>query len=350
MTPSSISSPIDALEEQYRQHRTLSTADVTAASTADSVVVIPGEIIRNQVVTVVADDHDDDDDDCDKSTENLSNRNNLSGSYSNLYRGEKLDCGDAQNDDHQLFGLGARPNHSGDIDLIASAVGPEGTRENVYSNVPFTATDSNHIISPGTVVSQDDPSSHVYSNIASPTLTASSAVTASGGVEPSSANRQQLRLSQSPDFNFGDISAILHSPANNSSATERSENDHRGHAVSVVVTSPSAAAKSTAGGGRPVAADSVAHHISSTMMADDLDLDDPVTAASAFAMSPTKCKTTGSGAAASLVGENAAGHSIEMKNVIAQVSFTFIILGLEEKKCFICIYMFVALFYMVTIL
>lgn len=237
---------------------------------------------------------DDDADDDDENTENLSNRNNMSGSYSNLFRGDKLDDAD---DTSPLGGGGDVGLHAHVVSAMDSmdgiAVGAGDAigavhRENVYSNVPFGgASAADGIIDAAGAVTEStvsDPSLHVYSNIASPTSQTSGA----DAMSP----QKVAATSGQHDYSFGGLSSIL------------------------VTSDAGVGASGTSGTGLPSMAGSVAAHISSTMMADDLDLDDPVTAGSAFALAPKK----GKGAAD---GERHA--SMEMKNVIPQVGFEALI-------------------------
>lgn len=77
--------------------------------------------------------------------ENVSNRNNLSGSYSNLFR-------DMLEDDDSKLNNTEQSNHQKEV------------TENVYSNIP-TATAAGIIQQSGSNNTESDPNLHVYSNI-----------------------------------------------------------------------------------------------------------------------------------------------------------------------------------------
>lgn len=99
------------------------------------------------------DDNEVDDD----GMENLSNRNNLSGSYSNLFR-------DILDDDDSKLNSTEQKLHSKDL------------CENVYSNIPTTATTTTTTLVPSTVDNSEksDPNLHVYSNIVETTTAVAS--------------------------------------------------------------------------------------------------------------------------------------------------------------------------------
>lgn len=90
------------------------------------------------------DDNEADDD----GMENLSNRNNLSGSYSNLFR-------DMLEDDDSKLNSTEQKNHQKEVS------------ENVYSNIPTTTSPSGGINhqSCSDNSEKSDPNLHVYSNI-----------------------------------------------------------------------------------------------------------------------------------------------------------------------------------------
>lgn len=182
------------------------------------------------------DDHEVDDDD---GMENLSNRNNLSGSYSNLFR-------DMLEDDDSKLNSTEQKIHQKDLS------------ENVYSNVPTTssvpaaASDNSE---------KSDPNLHVYSNI-----------------------------------------------------------------VETTVASPEHINKST----RTSNVDATITDGTSTMISNDLDLDDPSLAVATFGMAKPKDSsklvnekvTTKSAKAdrSSLSKRTPKSSSMEMKNVIPQVA------------------------------
>lgn len=97
------------------------------------------------------DDNEVDDD----GMENLSNRNNLSGSYSNLFR-DMLDDDDSK------------------LNSTEQKIHPNDMSENVYSNIP-TATGSGviHQQNSSDNSEKSDPNLHVYSNIVETTAVAS---------------------------------------------------------------------------------------------------------------------------------------------------------------------------------
>lgn len=218
----------------------------------------------NKMQSSLNGDHDDDDD---ENIENLSNRNNLSGSYSNLFR-EKLD------DDDEI------PRAATDLQMLshlatdtvastASTLGGGGDGmlhgENVYSNIPHTSGGQMAVsmVDSG-IGDKSDPNLHVYSN-----------------VEPPPMMMNSVSSTKLNDMSFGDVSAI---------------------------------------GVLPMAEDSFAcpNGSSSTMLADDLDLDDPVSVAGTFGQMPKKTQTGRSNPATNTT-KLAKSISIEMKNVIPQV-------------------------------
>lgn len=93
------------------------------------------------------DDHDDVDDD---GMENLSNRNNLSGSYSNLFR-DMLD-----DDDSKL-----------------NSTEQKVQQNDLYENIPTATASSAHPQSASDNSEKSDPTMHVYSNIVETTTVAS---------------------------------------------------------------------------------------------------------------------------------------------------------------------------------
>ncbi|KAG4066261.1 hypothetical protein HA402_000485 [Bradysia odoriphaga] len=181
------------------------------------------------------DDNDVDDDD---GLENLSNRNNLSGSYSNLFR-------DILDDDDCKLNSTEQKVHQKDLS------------ENVYSNIPSTTT-----IPVGDNSEKSDPNLHVYSNIVETTA-----------------------------------------------GTSSSENLN----------------KSTSGNVDATIADG-----SSTMIANDLDLDDPALAVATFGMAKPKdsskvvnekmIKSTKVDRSSLNNKRMPKSSSMEMKNVIPQVA------------------------------
>lgn len=209
-------------------------------------------------------DNDDDDDD---NIENLSNRNNLSGSYSNLFR-EKLD--DDDDNPHAAKDLQMLSHLSVDTAVASTALTLGGSGdgmlhgENVYSNIPHTsgAQMAVSMVDSG-IGDKSDPNLHVYSNVEPPQMLNS------------------VSSSKLNDISFGDVSAI---------------------------------------GVLPMAEDSFASPIgsSSTMLADDLDLDDPVSVAGTFGQMPKKTHTGRSNVTTNTT-KLAKSISIEMKNVIPQV-------------------------------
>lgn len=209
-------------------------------------------------------DNDDDDDD---NIENLSNRNNLSGSYSNLFR-EKLD--DDDDNPHSSKDLQMLSHLATDtvVGSTASTLGGSGDGmlhgENVYSNIPHTSGGQMAVsmVDSG-IGDKSDPNLHVYSNVEPPLMM-------------NSASSTKLN-----DISFGDVSEI---------------------------------------GVLPMVEDSFACPIgsSSTMLADDLDLDDPVSVAGTFGQMPKKTQTGRSNVATNNT-KLAKSISIEMKNVIPQV-------------------------------
>lgn len=99
------------------------------------------------------DDNEVDDD----GMENLSNRNNLSGSYSNLFR-------DMLEDDDSKLNSTEQKSHQNDLS------------ENVYSNIPTTSIPASGIVhqSSSDNSEKSDPNLHVYSNIVETATVASS--------------------------------------------------------------------------------------------------------------------------------------------------------------------------------
>lgn len=209
-------------------------------------------------------DNDDDDDD---NIENLSNRNNLSGSYSNLFR-EKLDDDDDNLRTAKELQLLSHLATDTVVASTASTLGGTGDGmlhgENVYSNIPHSsgAQMAVSMVDSG-IGDKSDPNLHVYSNVEPLTML-------------NSVSSTKLN-----DISFGDVSAI---------------------------------------GVLPMAEDSFACPIgsSSTMLADDLDLDDPVSVAGTFGQTPKKMQSGRTNVAINTT-KLAKSISIEMKNVIPQV-------------------------------
>lgn len=211
----------------------------------------------------------DNDDDDDENIENLSNRNNLSGSYSNLFR-EKLD----DDDDSPLAAKNLQMlSHLASTDAVVTTASTLGGGsgdggmlhgENVYSNIPYTSGGQMAVsmVDSG-IGDKSDPNLHVYSNVDPPPM------------------MHSVSSSKLNDISFGDVSAI---------------------------------------GVPAIAEDSFAGTIgsSSTMLADDLDLDDPVSVAGTFGQTPKKTHT-GRSNVPSKTTKLAKSISIEMKNVIPQV-------------------------------
>lgn len=284
---SNVNSPtVEAIEQQ----RNSSTIDVLAG------------------LPMAGAEHDHDDDDDNESTENLSNRNNLSGSYSNLYRGENRDDG-ADDDVVDDNGAG-RPVDATALmmqlqppsGLSSADGGLSGPRENVYSNVPFVGAAS-AAAHQSTAAAASDPSLHVYSNIACPVASTNAApVTASAATGTDAATTCGAH-----DFSFGGISSIL------------GASPMKTESVAAVVAAAAAVNGGAAGLQSLGATSHQRQSVGSTaLVVDDLDLDDPVVmAASAFAMQPKKSR-----AQQLLAGEvkmAGAKAAMEMKNVIPQV-------------------------------
>lgn len=237
------------------------------------------------------DNVNDDEDDVATSIENVSSRNNLSGSYSNLFRADKLD--DEADD---VIVRSGESMQMGDNHLFGAGL----VRENVYSNVPFggigSAITSSTLMHSSPEAIHDpinDPSLHVYSNVVNLVTTNSAAL---------------------HDISFGGVSAIL---ASNTT-------------ISPPLSETMMHKRRFSGEGQA----------SSTMVADDMDLDDPVTVAGVFSQTPNKRpgdhnQVAAGGGTNPAKGQTAvASHgphsarkssavAIEMANVIPQVRFAY---------------------------
>lgn len=236
----------------------------------------------SSVVTIsIGKDCVDDDDD---NIENLSNRNNLSGSYSNLFR-DKLD-----DDDVNAIDANVAYDHSAkDNNMMLCNLEINQLNENVYSNIPNVVTADNATSASS---EKSDPNLHVYSNISTP----------SSVVGPTTAkitSAVQSTLNEMLQFSGVDASMLLDETTNS----------------------------------KMLAGDM---SVSSTLLNDDLDLDDPVTVAGTFGQTPkmintnnkfnekskslltnSKSETTNFSTSASKMSKSI---SLEMKNVIPQVA------------------------------
>lgn len=214
-----------------------------------------------------SDNEVDDEDDVNVSAniKHNTNRNNLSGSYSNLFRADRTD-------DESTEVVVQRPTaHMEAADLIGAGM----LRENVYSNVPFGSASelasSTLLVQPSEgnrEPASSDPSLHVYSNVA----------TAVGG-----------KGVAVHDMSFGGVSAIF-----------------AANATSPTVAESLMQMRRFSGEGQS----------SSTMMTDDLDLDDAVMGAGAFSQSNANDSNPPSN-----FPKKKSAVSIELTNVIPQVRF-----------------------------
>lgn len=197
--------------------------------------------------------------------QHLANRNNLSGSYSNLFRAEKTDDESGKVNQRQT---------QVETDLSGGML-----RENVYSNVPFgsgTEVASSALMRTvnGNQVPASDPSLHVYSNVVS-----------------------TVHETNLHDISFGGVSSIL---ADNTTLPNVAESLRRFSAEG---------------------------QSSSTLMADDLDLDDAVLGAGAFGQSNHKSindtkqfKSNSITVQTPYYSKKMSVPSIDQTNVIPQVS------------------------------
>lgn len=263
------------------------------------------------------DDDDGDEDDDDDNIENLSNRNNLSGSYSNLFRSDKLDDDDLIMNNKELMKHG--------LDMTMN---DEMHRENVYSNIPRLAnsvSSASGLQQVGDSLTSDKSDMHVYSNISSPTnqlpppLLSPTAIKVTRTKEALVTSTSQTKLN---DSSFGGGNSIGGGPL-----------------IAQMISDDSFDANSTSGGiGMSVVGGSSTGGgigSSSTLLADDLDLDDPVQAAGTFGQTPKKQSTKltndkksksidGASSSVGIGTTNTTGKlsksiSMEMKNVIPQV-------------------------------
>lgn len=253
---STLNSPVsDAMAVVTLDHRTMQMM----SSSSDEQLYNHDESRRASDNDLEVDDVGDEDDDdvhdanVSASIKHLGIGNNMSGSYSNLFRAERTDIESA--------------------DVIQAATEVMGG-ENVYSNVPFGSpgdlSSSTHIPPP-----TSDPSLHVYSNVAS---------TVAG--------------KSMHDISFGGVSAILvanSTPSNADSLLQMRRYSGEGQA-------------------------------SSTMMADDLDLDDAVMGAGAFSKNQHKTVNDSNQSVSNTtkvqqhVSKKMSAVSIELTNVIPQVN------------------------------
>lgn len=218
-------------------------------------------------IEVDDDVEDDDDRNVSATMKHLGNRNNLSGSYSNLFRADKTDDESGE--------VVQRRQTQVETELMGGGM----LRENVYSNVPFG---SGAELASSTLMQQSvegnreptiDPSLHVYSNVPS-------TVTGKG--------------SSLHDISFGGVSGIFEANTTSQSVAESLLQMRR-----------------FSGEGQS----------SSTLMADDLDLDDAVMGAGAFGQNHHKVMADSKSTAGQppFSPKKITTASIELTNVIPQV-------------------------------
>lgn len=194
--------------------------------------------------------------------DNMSNLNNISGSYSNLFR-EKMDDEpmDGNRSTMKLLRQSTQSQNNSSTEIV----------ENVYSNIPSQTLSHGH-----SAVEQSDPSHHVYSNIDT----------------------------NEPEDAAAVVAIVV--PPTSQSPTKPNPNEYS--------LKSSISSSSLLRG-------------SSTLLSDDLDLDDPVLAAGSFAATSSKKKkssksstTNKSTDGTASASASKANVSLEMKHVTASTN------------------------------